>query len=459
MLLSWGRSSSIAADADELEKRGAIPITSISDATNHCGVWIWDKETRDKQTCHFWRQFEIPKGGDVLHAQLRIAADNAYTVYLDGRELGRGSDWRTVSAYDLSWVLDPGPHFLAVDAFNDVNKAGVIVGFYAELADGRSVEIRSDTNWFVIPLTETGWLTKRKASSEWAHTVVVGLLGEGPWWQPLPTEIANIPPIFPIKVHFWQSPWFQITLSIICVLTVITSARLMTQLTVQSRAGRLLQSERARIARDIHDDLGARLTKLLVTGEEAQDNLPGESGTRAKVDQICDETRDVLNAIDEIVWVVNPQRDKLNDSIIYICKYAESFLRAASVRCRFDIQRDLPDISLDLPFRRNIFLTIKESLSNAVKHSGATEVSIQIRLDGPMLRVVVTDNGHGFDPLKINNTRHGLTNMIVRIGELGGHCLVESTPGTGCRVAFSVPLPQARSKRWVVKWWFGNLSK
>jgi signal transduction histidine kinase len=260
--------------------------------------------------------------------------------------------------------------------------------------------------------------------------------------------------------HFWQSGWFQITLLGVCALTVLTSARLMTQLAVQSRARRLLQLERARIARDIHDDFGARLTILLVTGEEAQDKLSGDGDAevRGQFRQMCETARDMLNAIDEVVWVVNPRRDTLGDSVIYICKYAESFLRAASVRCRFDIQPGLPEISLDLPFRRNIFLTIKESLSNAVKHSGATEVSIRISLEGMTLRAIVEDNGHGFDPLKIDVARHGLKNMIARIKDLGGNCEVAGAPGTGCRVAFSVPLPLARSHHGLLKWWFGQPS-
>src|SRR6185437_314267 len=195
------------------------------------------------------------------------------------------------------------------------------------------------------------------------------------------------------------------------------------------------------------------LTKLLVMGEAAQEKPLNESDARANFDRICDGARDVLNAIDEIVWVVNPQRDRLNDSVIYICKYAESFLRAASVRCRFDIQSDLPEVSLDLPFRRNIFLTVKESLSNVVKHSGATEVLIEIRLDGTTLRTSVEDNGCGFEPSQINRARNGLSNMMSRIKDLGGSCRVESAPGSGCHVAFTVPLPLAHSQRWFVLWW------
>lgn len=81
---------------------------------------------------------------------------------MDSRELGRGSDWKTLSAYDLTWLLPPGPHVLAVDGFNDVAKAGVITGLHIEFADGSIIEIRSDTNWLVTPLSDRDWLTRRQ---------------------------------------------------------------------------------------------------------------------------------------------------------------------------------------------------------------------------------------------------------------------------------------------------------
>jgi signal transduction histidine kinase len=132
----------------------------------------------------------------------------------------------------------------------------------------------------------------------------------------------------------------------------------MMQLAVQSKAHLLLRLQRARIARDIHDDLGTRLTQLLLIGEEAQSALPSESETRGQFSEMCESARNVLGAIDEVVWVVNAQRDTLGEFVIYICKYADAFLRSALVRCRFDIQRELPDITLDMPLRRNLLLTI-----------------------------------------------------------------------------------------------------
>ncbi|HEX3718784.1 MAG TPA: ATP-binding protein [Verrucomicrobiae bacterium] len=425
----------------------ASPVATLRAATNYLGQWMWDRETLDKQTCHFWKRFDIPKGARVEHAQLRIAADNAYTLFLDGRELGRGSDWRTVTVYDLTYLLSPGAHVLAVEGFNDNDKAGVIMGLHVSLADGQSVEVASDNTWRLVPINDSRWQTRRTAPDDWEPVTIVGALGVEPWWK-YPTQFVNLPPFLPILVHFWQTGWFQIALLAACGIAGLTSFYLTMRLAVQSKAHRLLSLERVRIARDIHDDLGTRLTQLLLTGEEAQSKLPTESETRDQFGQMCDGARNVLGAIDEVVWVVNSQRDTLGDFVIYICKYAETFLRSALVRCRFDIQRELPDNSLDMPFRRNLLLTVKEALSNAVKHSGADEVAVSIRLKGNALIAIVEDNGRGFDETQVNPARHGLKNMMARMNDLGGHCRVQSSPGVGCRIEFEIPLPSTRLRPW-----------
>lgn len=442
LLIGTG-SISRAAEADKL---GISPVTTLRSATNYLGDWMWDSVTRDKQTCHFWKRFEISRSR-VTHAQLHVAADNAFTLFLDGRELGRGSDWRTVSVYDLTSVLQPGSHVLAVEGFNDNDKAGVILGFHALLADGGTVNIVSDKSWRIVPLEDNEWTTRRRPAGDWAPATIVGKMGVAPWWKE-PTHFVTLPPFLPLAVNFWQTPWFQITLLVTCGLAALTSLYLTTQLAVQSREQRLLRQERARIARDIHDDLGARLTQLLLTGEEAQSRLRGESETREQFGEMCESARNVLGAIDEVVWVVNSQRDTLSDFVIYICKYAESFLRSAMVRCRFDIQRELPAISLDLPVRRNLLLAIKEALRNAVKHSGASEVAVRIRLQRQNLIAVVEDNGHGFDAANTDVTRHGLSNLMSRMKDLGGDFRVDSAPGAGCRIEFEIPITGSRFNPW-----------
>jgi hypothetical protein len=111
--------------------RSAEPLTpndsianQLAEATNHLGLWIWEAKAADKQMCRLWKSFVIPPGASVSRAILRITVDNGYRLFLDGREIGRGSDWRTITEYDLTWLLSPGRHILAVEGFNDRLEAG-----------------------------------------------------------------------------------------------------------------------------------------------------------------------------------------------------------------------------------------------------------------------------------------------------------------------------------------------
>lgn len=444
----------LAFGASDIIDHSAPQVPSVLDPVNHVGLWIWDTETFDKQTCRLWRAFEVPANAGVVRAQIRMSADNGYRLFLDGLEIGQGSDWKTLTVYDVTWRMTPGMHVLAVEAFNDAEKAGLIGGLQADLTDGRSLEIATDRKWRIVPNIERNWVTKTRPDPNWVKPKVVGALGQLPWWnRPLNTIYA--PPLSPISFHFWQSAWIQIGLVVVSVVAALTSLRLMTKLAVQSKAQSLLRLERARIARDIHDDLGARLTQLLLSGEVAQSKLPAGSDTRLQFDQICENARELLDAIDEVVWVVNSQRDTLGDFVNYVCKYAQLFLRSSSVRVRFDVEKDLPAaMLLDLPIRRNLLLAVKEAISNAARHSEATEMFLRIRQEGPALSVILEDNGKGFDPAQANTERNGLSNMAQRMKDLGGVYQINSKPGAGCRVELKIPLVQLQARR-RFRWPFG----
>jgi hypothetical protein len=143
------------------------------------GSWIWAPKTSDKQTCRFWRSFEIPPGATVARAQLHIGVDNGYRLMLDGRELGTGSDWRSITEYQIGLLLDPGLHVLAVEGFNDNREAGMLFGLRIELAGGRVITIPSDTNWRVAPADERGWDRKQEAPASWPKAVVVARFCRG----------------------------------------------------------------------------------------------------------------------------------------------------------------------------------------------------------------------------------------------------------------------------------------
>jgi len=422
-------------------------VASISEATNHLGVWIWDAITTDKQTCRLWKAFMIPPGASVSHATLRITVDNGYRLFLDGREIGRGSDWRTITEYDVTWLLPPGRHILAVEGFNDRLEAGLILGLDIQLLDQRAIEIVSDNTWYVVPNTLLDWASQKIAKSGWPNATVVGVMHQHPW-EKWPFGISTEPPLRPIIVHFWQTGWFQLTLVTVCTLAVLFCLWLITQLAAQSKAQGVLQIERARIARDIHDDLGARLTHLVLLGEVAQSELLADSGTRVQLNEICEKARDLSHALDEVVWAVNSRRDTLRDFATYVCKYAQFFLNSTPVRCRLDVEPEIPATPFDLPVRRNLFLAVKEALNNAAKHSEASEVFLRIYRHDQKLTVVVEDNGRGFDPARADVARNGMANMTQRMGEIGGFFTVASQPGGGCRIEFTVPLNHPSYPAW-----------
>jgi signal transduction histidine kinase len=424
--------------------------TLLSEATNHLGPWIWDAKTFDKQTCRLWKSFTIPPGAIVSHATLRITVDNSYQLYLDGREIGRGSDWRTVTEYDVTWLLNPGRHILAVEAFNDRLEAGLIFGLQIQLADQRVLEIISDNTWSIVPNTLRNWTDQKTARPDWPNATVVGVMHQHPW-ENWPFGITTEPPLRPIIVHFWQIGWFQLALVSVCTLAVLFCLWLMTQLAAQSKTQLFLQIERVRIARDIHDDLGARLTHLVLLGEVAQSELSADSGTRAQINEICEKARDLSHALDEVVWAVNSRRDTLRDFATYVCKYAQFFLSSTPIRCRLDVEPEIPPATFDLPVRRNLFLAVKEALNNAAKHSEASEVFLRIYRHNQKLTVVVEDNGRGFDPVRADAARNGMTNMTQRMGEIGGFFTVVSQPGSGCRVEFTVPLNHSPYPTWFAR--------
>jgi signal transduction histidine kinase len=420
----------------------AIYVTKpVPELTNGLGSWIWGSVTLNKQTVRLWHGFDVPKGNPVVRAELRIAADNAFKVWLDGQELGSGSDWRTLSIYHLQGTLRPGMHALAVEGFNDNDQAGIILGLRLETAKGQLIQMRSDLSWHIVPNSDNNWETALRPAADWPNASPASNFGRVPWWT-IPTSVLHIREDLPKPIPVWQSRNFQIGLFAGCGVFVAICVYLLVQLLSQSKAHYLVQAERDRIARDIHDDLGSKLTQLLLTGEVAQIESPAPASD-APLSKMCDGARNILATIDEVVWIVNSQHDNVEDFVIYVCKYAQDFLKSSPIRCRFNVPQELPTKSLSEFTRRNLFLAIKETLNNCVKHSEATELTVHIEMNGSRLKVVMADNGRGFESSQASQERNGLANMKLRMAEIGGDCEVISRLREGCQVTFQVPLKQA----------------
>ncbi len=260
---------------------------------------------------------------------------------------------------------------------------------------------------------------------------------------------------FSVQPYFWQTLWFRI-LAWVAIITAsgglvwFDTRRRMRRKLERLEWQRAVEHERARIAHDIHDDLGAHLTRISMLSESARAELDNPELAMAGLDQIYDTARGLTRAMDEIVWAVNPRHDTLEGLASYLEKFAQDLLAAAGIRCRLDMPMELPDWRLTADVRHNLFLAFKEALHNVVKHSGATETSIRLATGATSFELIVEDNGCGFAPGATRktllddsirlSTGNGLENIRRRLAEIHGICSIESVPGRGTKVIFSMPL-------------------
>ena len=254
---------------------------------------------------------------------------------------------------------------------------------------------------------------------------------------------------FIVLRHFWQTWWFRglVTLSAIALITgsvlAVTRRRMRRKLEVIHRQ-QAVERERTRIAKDIHDHLGANLTRISLLSQSAHGELENPTQAAAQLDRIYDTSRELTRSMDEIVWAVNPQHDTLDSLASYLGNFAQEYLVPLHVRCRLEVPLHLPHWPITAEARHNIFLAFKEALHNVVKHSGATEVSVFLTTDSTGFILIVRDNGKGFDPSAVISRPgrgNGLTNMRQRLEKIGGRCDIQSKPGAGTEISFPVSIP------------------
>lgn len=249
----------------------------------------------------------------------------------------------------------------------------------------------------------------------------------------------------------WETWWFTalavvFALAFVAHLVRIIEKRRGRRRLEQERREHELERERARIARDIHDDLGANLTEISLLSAIAQ----GEGATlqemREDVQQIGAKARALTVSLSEIVWAVNPRNDSFDSFVTYACNYAQDFLSRAKIRCRIDLPPQLPATAITSEWRHNVFLVMKEALNNVVKYAQATEVCLSFGLTENALRLVIKDNGRGVpialaeEGAKTSEGRgHGLGNMRDRVEQLGGEFHMASKSGNGTWVELIVP--------------------
>jgi signal transduction histidine kinase len=200
------------------------------------------------------------------------------------------------------------------------------------------------------------------------------------------------------------------------------------------------QQERARIARDLHDELGASLAQIAMLGNRAQKMSAGDSEQQERLAEIYDRARESTRRLDEIVWAANPARDSLEHLVSYLCKFAEEYLALAEVRFRVDIPEELPSVPLDSGIRHNVFLAAREAVHNAVRHGHPGTVTLRVAVAEACFTVAVEDDGGGFDAEAALAAGRGVANMRERLAHVGGETRITSKPGAGCTILFVIPI-------------------
>jgi len=258
---------------------------------------------------------------------------------------------------------------------------------------------------------------------------------------------------FTVQPYFWQTWWFYLLVSLSAAALLSGGALWFARRRMRRKLERLerqraIERERTRIARDIHDNLGANLTRISLLSQSAQGELHNPGQAAVQLNRIYDTTRELTRALDEIVWAVNPEHDTLDSLANYLGKFARNFLEPLAIRCRLDLPVQLPPWPVTAEVRHNLFLAFKEALHNVVKHAAASEVSVSLTTDARAFTLQVRDHGRGFVPEPLwhapprepgrPTSGNGLRNMYRRLQKIGGWCEVQSAPGHGTTVQFIV---------------------
>jgi signal transduction histidine kinase/ligand-binding sensor domain-containing protein len=265
--------------------------------------------------------------------------------------------------------------------------------------------------------------------------------GNGNWASPpASVEIELLP-------HFWQRGWFRVAVAIAALGAVAFLVRWRERWRLRRKIEALerrqaVDTERARIARDLHDDVGASLTQVALLSELVRSNLarqPDKAGDHAS--EIFTTAQEMTRALDEIVWAVDPTHDALERSALFLGSFIQNYARTAGLQVRLDFPGTLPAAALSSTTRHHLYLAIKEVLHNIVKHAAATEIRVSLKIEADWLKLTIEDNGRGFDgdsPVTAPGA-NGLINLQRRLEQVRGKCARRSVPGRGTSVEILAP--------------------
>jgi signal transduction histidine kinase len=249
-----------------------------------------------------------------------------------------------------------------------------------------------------------------------------------------------------VEPYWWETLWFRVGGPFVGVGGLLFAILFFLRRRQRFQIERLelqqaTEKERARIAADLHDEMGSNLTQIGLLCEKAGEDLAHPELAQDYLNKAVANSHMLSEQLDAVVWAVNPANDTLEGFIEYLGEYAQEFLTLANIRLRFAGPEELPLINFPSASRHQLFLSVKEALHNVVKHAAATLVTLRIRLEPGNVVVEVEDDGKGMVASQLGIGADGLGNMAKRMERLKGNC--ERRPGKegrGTLIIFTIPL-------------------
>jgi signal transduction histidine kinase len=274
------------------------------------------------------------------------------------------------------------------------------------------------------------------------YRFVVQAANEDGVWNETGAALAIV-----VEPPFWQTKSFIAVASLVLLGLIVGTVHLVstTKLKRQMRQQAAIEKDRARIARDLHDQVGASMTQISLLAEMVEADKDDAVEVEAHAQQMIQSARQTTHVLDEIVWAVNPANDTLNGLINYICKNAQDYLHVAGFKYRFDVPAELPATPLSPEVRHNVFLAAKEAVTNVVRHSKGTSAWVRLRLEPDSFTLEIADDGRGVPDSAKDTTRNGLRNMQKRMEDVGGNFTVSPAPEGGAMITLTAPITKRKT--------------
>jgi len=260
----------------------------------------------------------------------------------------------------------------------------------------------------------------------------------GIWREPTRLPFVIIP-------QWWQLRWLQAAAVLLGVGLIASAGWTVARTRAKRKLERFrmeqkVEIERRRIARDLHDNLGSHLTGIANLGELAMRENQPPTAMKSQLGLITSRVRELINAMDEVVWTVNPKNDSLPNLVAFLSDYTERFVATTEIRYRLELDPDFPPLPVSAQIRHHLLLAVKEALNNAVRHGNPKIIYLKIHVQAGNLEVIVSDDGHGFEMTDVRADGDGLSNLVERMTLINGRAAIQSEADKGTAVTLSVPL-------------------